>query len=86
MLGFIIHNNRRNEYSHSDTGYAYMKFIVEELKPFIDRAYRTLSDKENTAVCGSSLGGLISFMIFWEYSDIFSKAACFSPAFKIDSI
>ena len=70
----------------TDTGYAYMKFIVNELKPFIDYTYHTLPDRENTTVGGSSLGGLISFMMLWEYSDIFSKAACLSPAFKIDSI
>ena len=48
--------------------------------------YRTLPDKANTAICGSSSGGLISFKMLWEHSDIFSKAACLSPAFKIDKI
>ena len=86
IVGVYNTNKRRVEYSYSDTGYEYIKFIAKELKPFIDSSYRTLSDKENTAVCGSSLGGLISFMMLWEYSDIFSKAASFSPAFKIDSI
>jgi len=39
---------------------AYLKFTVEELKPFIDSAYSTLTDKANTFVAGSSMGGLIS--------------------------
>lgn len=77
---------RSREYSYSDTGYAYMKFIVEELKPFIDRNYRTLPDRENTATLGSSRGGLISFMLLWEHTEVFSKAACFSPALKIRAL
>lgn len=85
IVGIYNTYKRRIEYSYSDTGYFYMKFIVDELKPFIDSNYRTLIDRDNTAVCGSSLGGLISFMMLWEYSDIFSKAACFSPAFIMDS-
>ncbi len=85
VIGIYNTYKRRVEYTHTDTGYAYMKFIVNELKPFIDCTYHTLPDRENTAVGGSSLGGLISFMMLWEYSDIFSKAACLSPAFKIES-
>ena len=63
-----------------------MDFIVNNLKPFIDRKYRTLPDKENTAVCGASLGGLISLMLVWNYPQVFSKAACLSSAFKIDQL
>ena len=61
-----------------------MKFIVDSLKPFIDRNYRTKPERMNTANGGGSLGGLISFMLMWDYSEIFSKAISFSPAFKID--
>jgi len=82
-----IHNtpHRNSEYSLNDTGYAYMNFVVNELKHFIDDKYRTLTDREFTATGGSSMGGLISFMLLWEHSDVFSKAACISPALKIDS-
>ena len=62
----------------------YKKFIIKKLKPFIDKNYRTLTDRENTFVGGSSYGGTISFMLLWEYPNIFSKAACFSPAFVIE--
>lgn len=75
---------RSEEYSNSEIGYNYLKFIVNELKPFIDNTYSTLPDKKNTATAGSSMGGLISFMAAWEYPEIFSKAACLSPAFKIN--
>ena len=84
IVGINNTSDRRTEYSHTELGKTYMEFIVNKLKPFIDENYRTLKDRENTAVGGSSMGGLISFMMVWEYSSIFSKAICMSPAFKID--
>ena len=78
--------NRGTEYADTPLGHLYMKLIVERIKPFIDLQYRTLPDRENTAVGGSSMGGLISIMCAWEYPNVFSKAACFSPAFKIANI
>ncbi|MFZ2322990.1 MAG: alpha/beta hydrolase-fold protein [Ignavibacteriaceae bacterium] len=86
IVGIYNTNFRSSEYSENDTGYTYLNFIKEELKPFIDSSYRTLPDKINTAIGGSSLGGLISFMMLWENSDVFSKAACLSPAFRISNI
>ncbi len=86
VVGIYNTYQRGSEYNQTDLGDAYMRFIIKELKPFIDSTYRTLPDRENTAVGGSSSGGLISFMLLWEYSDIFSKAACISPAFKISDI
>ena len=62
-------------------GKLYAKFIVETLKPHIDANYRTKSDRNNTAVGGSSLGGLISMYIAAEYQNVFSKALIFSPSF-----
>jgi len=84
IAGIYNTNLRGSEYGINDTADLYKKFIVEELKPFIDSNYRTRKEKENTAVCGSSLGGLISFELAWEYPDVFSKAGCVSPAFNID--
>lgn len=82
IVGINNTSDRAQEYSKTPLGELYMKLIVEKIKPFIDANYRTLSDRLNTAVGGSSMGGLISFVIAWEYPKIFSKAACFSPAFK----
>jgi len=82
IVGIYNSSERRSDYSPGSKGYAYMNFIVNKLKPFIDEKYRTLPDRENTAVGGSSMGGLISFMLLWEHNDVFAKAACFSPAFK----
>lgn len=86
VVGIYNTINRRNEYNYTELGSAYMDFVIEELKAFIDKTYRTLPDKDNTAVGGSSSGGLISFMLMWEHSDVFTKAACLSPAFKIDKV
>jgi predicted alpha/beta superfamily hydrolase len=82
IVGIYNTPHRRSEYSENDTGYAYMDFIIDSLKPFIDANYRTLPESEHTAVGGSSMGGLISFMLVWEHSNIFTKAICMSPAFK----
>lgn len=86
IVGIYNTENRGSEYNNTELGRAYVNFIIEELKPFIDANYRTLPDYKNTAVGGSSSGGLISFIIAWENPDVFSKSACFSPAFKISTI
>ncbi|MBC6993694.1 alpha/beta hydrolase-fold protein [Neolewinella lacunae] len=56
----------------------YLKFIVTELKPFIDQKYSTLPDRKNTFIAGSSMGGLISMYALCEYPDVFQGAACLS--------
>lgn len=57
---------------------AYLKFLVTELKPFIDKNYSTKTDQENTFLCGSSMGGLISIYGMCEYPNIFGGVACLS--------
>lgn len=59
----------------------YLLDIVNDLKPFIDKKYRTLSSKENTIITGSSMGGLISYYAAVQYPEVFGKAGIFSPAF-----
>jgi len=56
----------------------YLKFIVSELKPFMDKTYRTKKDRNNTFVSGSSMGGLISMYAICEYPEVFGGAACLS--------
>ena len=56
----------------------YLKFLVLELKPFIDSTYATLSDRKNTFIMGSSMGGLISAYAMSEYPDIYGGAGCVS--------
>ena len=56
----------------------YLKFLVKELKPFIDRSFPTLTDRDNTFISGSSMGGLISLYAMCEYPKVFGGAACIS--------
>lgn len=62
-------------------GRLYLQFIVKSLKPWVDSHYRTLTDTRNTAVIGSSMGGLISEAAIREYPDIFGRAGVMSPAY-----
>ncbi|MEZ4920347.1 MAG: alpha/beta hydrolase-fold protein [Saprospiraceae bacterium] len=56
----------------------YLKFIVNELKPYIDTRYSVATGKEHTFVAGSSMGGLISMYALCEYPEVFGGAACLS--------
>jgi len=60
---------------------AYLDFIVTTLRPHIDANFRTKTGKMNTAIAGSSLGGLVSYYAILKYPKIFGKAAIFSPSF-----
>lgn len=59
----------------------YLDFIVKTLKPKIDATYRTKTNAKNTAIFGSSLGGLVSFYAALKYPEVFGKVGCFSPSF-----
>ncbi len=54
----------------------YLKFIVQELKPYIDSKYAVHTNRENTFIAGSSMGGLISLYAICEYPNVFGGAAC----------
>ena len=56
----------------------YLKFLVTELKPFIDKTFSTQVNRENTFIAGSSMGGLISIYAICEYPKVFGGAACIS--------
>ena len=60
---------------HSDN---YLKFLVTELKPFIDKNYSVYKDRRHTFIVGSSMGGLISMYAICEYPKIFGGAICMS--------
>jgi enterochelin esterase-like enzyme len=57
---------------------SYLKFLVQELKPFIDSSYATYTNRQHTFIAGSSMGGLISMYAICEYPNIFGGAACLS--------
>lgn len=62
-------------------GEEYERFLAEELKPYIDRLFHTRTDGANTALMGSSRGGLATFHISFNRPEIFGKAAILSPYF-----
>ena len=84
--------NRTYEYSPWDfswrvlgtgkgKGSEFADWLAKTFKPMIDKEYRTKPGREHTTIMGSSMGGLISCYVAIKYQDIFSKAACYSPAF-----
>jgi predicted alpha/beta superfamily hydrolase len=82
IVGIFNTSDRTLEYTPGAKGNAYMDFVVNTVKPMIDSTYLTLTEREHTFVGGSSAGGMISFMLTWEYPEVFSKAICMSPAFR----
>lgn len=72
-----------NESGHNITDFQavsdnYLRFLVDELKPYIDAHYSVHTDAAHTYVAGSSMGGLISMYAICEYPNVFSGAACLS--------
>ena len=58
----------------------YLKFVITELKPYVDKNFSTKDDKDHTFMIGSSMGGLISIYAISEFPDIFGGVACLSTA------
>ncbi|MDA7501876.1 alpha/beta hydrolase-fold protein [Chitinophagales bacterium] len=85
----IDHGNklRLNEYSPFDNerfgkgqGALYLEFLIETLKPHVDKNFRTKHEREFTGIGGSSLGGLISLYAGMKFPDVFGKMLIFSPS------
>lgn len=77
--------NEYNPYNHErfgeGEGKAYVTFLAKTLKPFIDKKFRTLKNRDKTFIAGSSMGGLISLYAVLAYPKVFGTAGVFSPAF-----
>jgi predicted alpha/beta superfamily hydrolase len=58
----------------------YAKFLIEEVKPVVDRDYRTSQGASQTGIGGSSLGGLVSIYLGLKFSNVFGKIAALSPS------
>lgn len=65
-------------------GRVYMNWLVKTLKPYIDENYRTLPDRLNTIICGSSMGGLMALYGACVYNHVFQRAACLSPSIWVN--
>ncbi len=78
--------DRINEYMPFNTKYGkgqgkqYIEFLMETLKPYVDKNYRVQTDAENTGIGGSSMGGLISLYAGLTYPQTFRKMMVFSPS------
>ena len=84
-------NGRLSEYSPIDfifkngekikgRGGEYLNWLVKEFKPYIDKTFNTLSDREHTALGGSSMGGLMTLYALAKYNAYFSRGAALSPS------
>ena len=61
-------------------GNEYADFVANDLKNYVDKRLRTLPDRDNTYIIGSSMGGLIAFFTCFKHHDVFSVAGVFSPS------
>lgn len=69
------------QFGHFDgRGDATLNWYMRRFKPFIDRNFRTLPDREHTFIAGSSMGGLMSLYALLKYNNVYSRAAALSPS------
>ncbi len=89
LIVAVDHSHERlSEYSPWDEprsnvsarGEPYVRFLVETLKPWVERTYRTRQGPEWTGVMGSSLGGLMSLYMGWKYPELFGRIGGLSPS------
>lgn len=71
-------DRQNSEFPSGPQADAYIEFLVNELKPFIDQNFATKPDRDHTFIAGSSMGGLISMYAMWEHPEVFGGAACMS--------
>lgn len=86
VVGIYNSPDRADEYGLGPTGEAYRQFVVNIVKPLIDSTYRTKPGRDDTSTMGSSMGGLVSFLLAWRHPDVFKQAACLSPAFFPEAV
>ena len=77
-IRYVAPEAREGRSENAILGDAYLRFLVEELKPYIDEHYKPLTSREHTFLMGSSMGGLISLYGLCEYPQVFGGAACLS--------
>jgi predicted alpha/beta superfamily hydrolase len=83
LVGVANTPDREREYGPTpddELARRYGRFLVEELRPFIDTTYRTRTGPADTGVGGSSLGGLIALHLTRWYPDVFGRCAALSPS------
>lgn len=83
VVGVWSTADRGPEYSPWQRAPDYARFLIEELMPRVNAAFRTLTGPENTAVMGSSMGGLLSFYLVTHHPDVFGACGCESTHFPL---
>mgnify|MGYP001581395408 FL=1 len=83
VVGVWSTAERGAEYSPWHRASAYARFLIEELMPRVNAEFRTLTGPQNTAVMGSSMGGLLSFYLVAHHPDVFGACGCESTHFPL---
>jgi len=83
VVGVWSTADRFPEYSPWHKAPEYARFLIEELMPRVNAEFRTLTGPENTAVMGSSAGGLLSFYLVTHHPDVFGACGCLSTHFPL---
>jgi len=78
-----MRNDVQNAYGGPALSEGYLTFLADELKPLIDRTYRTLPGRDDTMMSGSSMGGLMSLYAVMKRPEIFGAAACLSTHWPV---
>ena len=74
-------NYTNSEHGHiKGKGNIMMNWIINTLKPYVDANYRTLPDRKNTIIAGSSMGGLIALYGATTFNHVFQRGVCLSPS------
>jgi glycosidase/enterochelin esterase-like enzyme len=83
VVGVWSTSARSSEYSPWHDAPKYARFLIEELMPRVNREFRTRTGPSNTAVMGSSMGGLLSFYLVTHHPDVFGACGCESTHFPL---
>jgi len=83
IVGVWNSAERFDEYSPWHNAPRYARFLIEELKPRVDREFRTLTGPEHTFAMGSSMGGLLSYYLVTNHPDVFGACGCVSSHFAL---
>ena len=83
VVGVFNSADRLIEYSPWHGAPDYARFLIEELIPRVNESFATLSGPKNTAVMGSSMGGLLSYYLVTYHPDAFGACGCISSHFSL---
>ena len=86
VVGVWNSEERMAEYSPWHDAPNYARFLIEELMPRVNETFNTATGPDNTAAMGSSMGGLLSYYLVTEHSDVFGSCGCISSAFIVPSV